>query len=107
MGWGVVEARVLADNINAVAAQEPPLQMPVTLYTEYDAKCHCLVYSVVQFDPMFQPYWGVMLGNVVHNFRSALDNVAWTSTSAEPRPTFPKGKKRTSTSQSRRHDQVQ
>lgn len=75
---GVVEARVLADNINAVAAQEPPLQMPVTLYTEYDAKCHCLVYSVVQFDPMFQPYWGVMLGNVVHNFRSALDNVAWT-----------------------------
>jgi hypothetical protein len=57
--------------------QHGDLQIPVSILSEYDAKRHCIVYSLASFESPFPPYWGVMLGNIVHNFRCSLDHIAW------------------------------
>lgn len=74
--WAIVDANVLGDNINAVAAQ-PNLQMPVGLTHEYEAKRHCIIVRVSEVANPFPPLWGLLLGDAVHNFRSSLDHLAW------------------------------
>ncbi len=75
--WAVVNANVLADNVNALANQ-PNLSTPIAMRQDYDAKCHCIILSVVDFQSPFPDnLWGLILGDVVQNFRSALDHVAW------------------------------
>jgi hypothetical protein len=72
-----MEGHVLADNVNAFGAANPKLKMPISIWSEYDAKRHCLIYTAVAVGDPFPPYWGVMLGNVVHNYRCCLDHIAW------------------------------
>jgi hypothetical protein len=74
---GVINAQVLGENVNAFASQ-PNLHIPVTMRQEYDAKSHCIVLSVEEIANPFPPLWGVLLGDVVHDLRSALDHLAWT-----------------------------
>jgi hypothetical protein len=74
--WAVVNANVLADNINTLASQ-PNLQVPIIMRQEYNAERHCIVLSVHEIGDIFPPHWGLLLGDVVHNFRSALDHIAW------------------------------
>jgi hypothetical protein len=74
--WAVSNSNVLADNLNTFASQ-PNLQLPITIGEHYDAKSHCIIISVVEIGPVFPPVCGLLLGDVVHNFRSALDHVAW------------------------------
>jgi hypothetical protein len=90
---GVVESHVLADNVNALR-QQGNLNMPISFWTEYDPKRHCLVYSVVGFESPFPPYWGVMLGNIVHNYRCALDHIAWTLYKRGRTPNLPEHRER-------------
>ena len=55
----------------------PDLKMEATFGTHYTAKRHCVslvLYDVV--DP-FPPLWGLLLGDMVHNYRCCLDHVAW------------------------------
>lgn len=74
---GVVETHVLADNVNEFARLNADGQIPIRFVSEYHPKRHCIVLTVVEVENLFPAYWGVMLGNIVHNFRSALDHVAW------------------------------
>src|SRR5207237_45158 len=47
-----------------------------TTRTEYDAKRHAVILRVESIKPM-PVEWGLRLGDVVHNYRSCLDHVAW------------------------------
>ncbi len=74
--WAVVNANALGRDINAFAAQAN-LKMPMRLMKEYDAKRHCIVLSIDKVENPFPAEWGLGLGDAVHNFRSAVDHVAW------------------------------
>jgi hypothetical protein len=74
--WGqaVVHAHDLYAELNLLAAGNEHL---CETRTEYDAKRHCLslrITAVAQPPPKLS----LMLGDVVHNYRSCLDHVAWT-----------------------------
>src|SRR2546423_12661871 len=47
------------------------------LATYYDATCHCVVLVVVEFADPFPVLWGVLLGEVAHDYRCCLDHLAW------------------------------
>jgi hypothetical protein len=44
--------------------------------TEYDAKRHCVTFRWGEMRPM-PTVWATILGDIVHNFSSALDHLAW------------------------------
>jgi hypothetical protein len=46
---------------------------------EYDAKRHCIVITAGpgEVPTVFPITWGLLLGDIVHNYRSSLDHVAW------------------------------
>jgi hypothetical protein len=74
--WAVVDANVLADNVNAFA-QQADGKMPIVMSQDYDPKRHCIVLSLAAVSLRFPPIWGLLLGSVVYNFRCSLDHVAW------------------------------
>jgi hypothetical protein len=68
---------VLGDNVDTLA-KDPNLKLGISLAQEYHPKRHCIVVSVHEIDdPFFPRLWGLLLGDTVHNFRSALDHLAW------------------------------
>jgi hypothetical protein len=71
----VSNAEVLLDNI-VTLAEQPDLKMESWFGQHYDAKRHCIRVFVEATDP-FPVHWGTMLGDVIHNYRSCLDHVAW------------------------------
>lgn len=73
----ITETHVLAENVNAFRELSPNLKMSMAFWPEYDPKRHCIVYTVAQIESPFPPYWGILLGNIVHNYRCALDHIAW------------------------------
>jgi hypothetical protein len=73
----VLESHVLAANVNEFRRLNPNAQIPIRFGSEYHPQRHCIVLTVIEVGELFPPYWGVMLGNIVHNFRSALDHAAW------------------------------
>jgi hypothetical protein len=73
---GVVNANALAGQVNALASQ-PHYRLPLLVRHEYNAKCHCIIVSVVEVENPFPDSWALLLGDVVQNFRSALDHIAW------------------------------
>jgi hypothetical protein len=74
----VVNAEVLEDNINTLAGQGV-LQMRLGTTQEYDAKRHCIIITAGPADVprVFPVHWGLLLGDIVHNYRSSLDHLAW------------------------------
>ena len=72
----VMNGKVLQDNLNAFAS-EPEVKMHTQLATYYDAKRHCVVLVVVEATDPFPVLWGVLLGDVAHDFRCSLDHLAW------------------------------
>lgn len=74
--WGVADAPVLEDSIATLALQ-PDLQVYMPTAQHYDAKRHCIIWTVLDFRNPFPDFWGLLLGDVVHNWRSALDHIAW------------------------------
>jgi hypothetical protein len=73
--WGqaVLHAHDLFDEINSLHLTEENF---CKMRTEYEPKRHCLSTRVVWIaDPL--PILGLILGDVVHNYRSCLDHLAW------------------------------
>ena len=72
---GVSNAQVLLDNMLTLAEQ-PNLQLESWFGQYYDAKRHCIC-VIAQVTEPFPRLWGVLLGDVIHNYRSCLDHIAW------------------------------
>lgn len=77
--WGVVDAKVLEDQINTLRGQhDADLPRPMVYGHEYHPKRHCIIVTLEAIEgELFPKFWGALLGNLVNNFRSALDHVAW------------------------------
>jgi hypothetical protein len=73
--WAARYADTLQTDIAEFIGSVDPAEL-VTSRTEYDATRHCVVLRVDTFQPPPRR-WGLRLGDVAHNFRSALDHVAW------------------------------
>jgi hypothetical protein len=73
----VVNADVLQDNINELHnAGQVQIQMGMT--QEYDARRHCVIITAGPEVPrVFPVHWGLLLGDIVHNYRCSLDHLAW------------------------------
>jgi hypothetical protein len=56
-----------------------------TFEQEYRADSHCLVYFLSDPEPADRE-WSLILGDVLHNLRSALDHIAWTLVTEGRRP---------------------
>jgi hypothetical protein len=76
--WGaaVSNADVLRDSV-VTLAEQPDLRVETLYATVYDAKRHCVRLVIVEIGDAFPPLWGLLLGDVVHNYRSCLDHLAW------------------------------
>lgn len=73
--WAVRHCTTLEDKVVAwrLNANE---QTPFTTTHRYDAKRHGVIFTIDTFTPL-PPEWGLYLGDIVHNFRSCLDHIAW------------------------------
>jgi hypothetical protein len=89
--WGVRNAQVLLDSIKTFALQ-PNLQMYLPTSQHYHPKRHCIVLVVDDVVDPFPKLWGLLLGDVVHNWRGALDHVAWALYKRGKTPNEPKWK---------------
>jgi hypothetical protein len=72
----VMNAKVLEDNIAAFASRGG-LMMDATFGTIYHAKSHSISLYVTDFVNPFPVLWGVLLGEVAHDYRCCLDHLAW------------------------------
>jgi hypothetical protein len=74
----VVNAEVLEDNLNEFARQGV-LQFPLGMTQEYYPKSHCIIITAgpEHVPQIFPVHMGLLLGDVVHNFRASLDHLAW------------------------------
>jgi hypothetical protein len=75
--WGraCVHAQALQADLDAFGANSP-FQPTFAVRTEYQPKRHGFAVTVTDIDPM-PPTWGLILGDVANNLRSALDQLAW------------------------------
>jgi hypothetical protein len=91
----VVNAEVLEDNINELAGQGV-LQMRFGMTKEYDAKRHCIIVTAGPegVSTVFPITWGLLLGDIVHNYRSSLDHLAWALYKRGSTANLPKRKER-------------
>jgi hypothetical protein len=74
--WAVINGERLKEDINAFAV-DANAQAQIRLDQHYDPKRHCIVLSIAEFLRPFPKKWGLLLGDTVHNYRSALDHLAW------------------------------
>jgi hypothetical protein len=75
--WGraVVHAQTLKVDLDAVTS-DPDCQPTFTVEAEYQPKRHGFSVIVTDIDPM-PPTWGLLIGDIANNLRSALDQTAW------------------------------
>jgi hypothetical protein len=92
-GMAVMNAKVLKDNVITLAGQ-PDLRVETTYATYYDAKRHCVILFIAEIGEPFPVLWGLLLGNVVHNYRSCLDHIAWALYKRGRTPDLPERKER-------------
>jgi hypothetical protein len=57
----------------------------IDLERNYNAKCHRIDISVAKVESL-PIEWGLLLGDIVHNYRSALDCIAWALVELGKRP---------------------
>jgi hypothetical protein len=74
----VVNAEVLQDSINGLGKLDQ-LQISLGMTQEYYAKRHCIIITAgpENVPPIFPARWGLLLGDIVHNYRASLDHLAW------------------------------
>lgn len=72
----VINAEVLRDSVVTLAGQ-PNLRVETLYSTVYDAKRHCVRLVIVEIGDPFPVLWGLLLGDIVHNYRCCLDHIAW------------------------------
>jgi hypothetical protein len=94
--WGraVVHAQTLKADVVATLS-DADRQPTFTVEAEYQPKRHGFSVVVTDIDPM-PPTWGLLIGDIAHNLRSALDQIAWAivSRGKTPPDTLPKGAER-------------
>lgn len=73
--WAIVDAEVLKDNV-LVFATQTNTENVFTTTQHYDAKHRCIILKVDQ-TLTFPALWGLLLGDIVHNYRCCLDHLAW------------------------------
>src|SRR5207249_4201368 len=72
---GVVHTKAFEAEVERLA-RDPDINPKLTLTAEYDAKRHGFIPTITSMDP--PPLeWSLTLGDIVHNYRSCLDHVAW------------------------------
>lgn len=59
----------------------------IDLEKNYNAKCHRIDVSVAKVESL-PIEWGLVLGDIVHNYRSALDCIAWALVELGSRPPY-------------------
>ena len=74
-GWAVAHADALNNEIEA-HAKSTKGQTPFKTRKYYDPQRHCIVLAIESIEPL-PVRWGLLFGDVVYGFRSALDHVAW------------------------------
>jgi hypothetical protein len=86
--WAVIEAKALEADIDAFTKHFRAEGLGRTR-CDYQPKYHRFA---VVLDSLtiaeFPQRWGIRLGNIVHNYRSALDHVAWTLAEQGSTPPF-------------------
>lgn len=94
--WGraVVHAQTLKTDLDAVTS-DVGRQPTFTVRAEYQPKRHGFAVIVTDIDPM-PPTWGLLIGDIANNLRSALDQTAWAIVTRGTRPpdTLSKGSQR-------------
>jgi hypothetical protein len=75
--WGraVVHAQTLQGHLNTIGTEEGD-EPTFAVRTEYQPKRHGFAVVITDIDPM-PPIWGLLLGDIANNLRSALDQLAW------------------------------
>lgn len=73
--WAVAHAHSLEAYIQAWR-DDPQGERNITLGKEYDAKRHRVNVFIESIEPL-PVEWGLLIGDVAHNYRSCLDHVAW------------------------------
>lgn len=74
--WAVVDAQALQEDVHAFAA-DTNTQATANVKQYYDPKRHAVVLAVATLAHPFPDRWGVRLGDVIQNYRSCLDHLAW------------------------------
>jgi hypothetical protein len=94
--WGraVVHGQALQAHLNAIGTDggdEPTL----AVRADYKPKRHGFAIIITDIDPM-PPVWGLILGDIANNLRSALDQIAWAvvTRGRTPPTTLSKGQQR-------------
>jgi hypothetical protein len=64
---------------------DPNRDRGIDLEKRYNPKRHCIVVSVAKIKAL-PTEWGLVLGDIVHNYRSALDCIAWALVEQGKRP---------------------
>jgi hypothetical protein len=88
IAWAVKHGDALNENLIAFWEQTEADGLYTTT-SHYDAKGHCVVFTVESITPT-PPIWGLQLGDVIHNIRSALDHLAWALVKRGDRPNLTK-----------------
>jgi hypothetical protein len=73
--WAVAHAYELESRI-VTWRDHPDRKRGVDLRKQYDAKRHRIDVTVNSVEPL-PLEWGLVLGDVAHNYRSCLDHIAW------------------------------
>lgn len=75
--WGraVVHAQTLQAHLNAIGTDEGD-EPTLAVRADYQPKRHGFAVIITDIDPM-PPIWGLLLGDIANNLRSALDQIAW------------------------------
>jgi hypothetical protein len=77
-GWGEIEAEALKNDIDAFTEHLRTDGLGTTR-CEYQPNYHRFAVILDSIHVVeFPQRWGLRLGNIVHNYRSALDHIAWT-----------------------------
>jgi hypothetical protein len=76
-GMAVLNAYVLEANINEWVHHPERQRPPFAVAQHYDPKRHCILFEAGPFENPFPVMWSLLLGDVVHGYRCALDHVAW------------------------------
>jgi hypothetical protein len=74
-GWGVVHAQALDTEI-LTQMDDFQKRQPFIARTEYRPKHHCVSLVIESIEPL-APILGLRAGDVINNFRAALDQLAW------------------------------
>jgi hypothetical protein len=73
---GVMETYTFEETFLSYANDFQP-QMALRLSQHYDPKRHCIIVTAEEIKFDMPLIFGGLLGNIVHNFRSCLDQIAW------------------------------